>query len=160
MTAILNPTVNSYKRLVPGYEAPVYMALALSNGSALIRVPCKRGNSTRIELKSPDSSCDPYLAFAVILHACIDGVENKITPLDPVENNIYKLTEKERKRMKIDNLPRDLEEALHYLSKNETIKSALGEHIFNEFMEAKEREWKEFRGHISDWEIGRYLGMY
>lgn len=160
MTAILNPTINSYKRLVLGYEAPVYMAWALSNRSGLIRVPCKRGNSTRVELRSPDPSCNPYLAFAVILYACIDGIKNKITPPSPVEINIYKLTEKERKKMKIESLPRDLEEALHYLGKNETIKQALGEHIFNEFIEAKDREWREFRGHISDWEINRYLGMY
>lgn len=160
MTAILNPTINSYKRLVPGYEAPVYMAWALSNRSGLIRVPCKRGNSTRVELRSPDPSCNPYLAFAVILYACIDGIKNKITPPKPVEINIYKLTEKERKKMKIDSLPRDLEEALHYLNKNDTIKQALGEHIFNEFMEAKDREWREFRCHISDWEIDRYFGMY
>ena len=160
MTAILNPTVNSYKRLVPGYEAPVYMAWALSNRSALLRVPCKRGVSTRVELRSPDPSCNPYLAFAVILYSCIDGIQNEIVPPSPVEMNIYNLTEKERKKMKIDNLPRDLEEALHYLSKNETIKHALGEHIFNEFMEAKEREWKAFRGHISNWEINKYLSMY
>ena len=160
MTAVLNPTVNSYKRLVPGYEAPVYMAWALSNRSALLRVPSKRGVSTRVELRSPDPSCNPYLAFAVILYACMDGIQNKIMPPKPVEMNIYKLSEKERKKMKIDSLPRDLEEALHYLNKNEIIKKALGEHIFNEFMEAKEREWKEFRGHVSDWEIAKYLGMY
>ena len=160
MTAILNPTINSYKRLVPGYEAPVYIAWALSNRSGLIRVPCKRGNSTRVELRSPDPSCNPYLAFAVILYACIDGIRNQITPPSPVELNIYKLTERERKKMKIDSFPRDLEEALHYLSKNATIKQALGEHIFNEFIEAKDREWKEFRCHISDWEINKYLGMY
>ena len=136
------------------------MAWALSNRSALLRVPCKRGTSTRVELRSPDPSCNPYLAFAVILYACIDGITNKITPPNPVEMNIYKLTEKERKKMKIESLPRDLEEALHYLGKNDTIKQALGEHIFNEFIEAKDREWREFRGHISDWEINRYLGMY
>ena len=99
-------------------------------------------------------------AFAVILYACIDGIKNKITPPNPVEMNIYKLTEKERKKMKIESLPRDLEEALHYLGKNDTIKQALGEHIFNEFIDAKDREWKEFRCHISDWEINKYLGMY
>ena len=90
----------------------------------------------------------------------MDGIQNKIMPPKPVEMNIYKLSEKERKKMKIDSLPRDLEEALHYFGKNEIIKQALGEHIFNEFMDAKEREWKEFRGHVSDWEIAKYLGMY
>ena len=100
ITAILNPTVNSYKRLVPGFEAPVYMAWSLANRSALLRVPAKRGVSTRVELRSPDPACNPYLAFATILAACLDGVRNKIEPPKPVDANIYKLSEKERKRMK------------------------------------------------------------
>ena len=104
ITAILNPTVNSYKRLVPGYEAPVYLAWSLANRSALLRVPAKRGKSTRVELRSPDPACNPYLAFAAILEACLDGVRNKIDPPAPVESNIYKLTTKERKKQRIDSL--------------------------------------------------------
>lgn len=101
ITAILNPTVNSYKRLVPGYEAPVYLAWSLANRSALLRVPAKRGNATRVELRSPDPACNPYLAFAAILEACLDGVRNKIDPPAPVESNIYKLTTKERKNKEL-----------------------------------------------------------
>src|SRR5574344_78707 len=111
ITTILNPTVNSYKRLVPGYEAPVYLAWSMTNRSALIRVPAKRGNATRIELRSPDPSCNPYLAFGAILEACLDGVRNQIEPPAPVESNIYKLTTKERKKQRIDSLPGSLSEA-------------------------------------------------
>lgn len=105
ITAALNPTVNSFKRLVPGYEAPVYLAWSLANRSALLRVPAKRGNATRVELRSPDPACNPYLAFATILQACLDGVRNKIDPPAPVESNIYKLTTKERKNSALMHFP-------------------------------------------------------
>ena len=160
ITAILNPTVNSYKRLVPGYEAPVYLAWSLANRSALVRVPAKRGNSTRIELRSPDPSCNPYLAFAAILEACLDGVRNKVEPPAPVESNIYKLTTKERKKQRIDSLPGSLAEALENLDKSLVGKAALGEHAFNEFMSAKRKEWDSFRTYVSQWEIDRYLERY
>jgi len=160
ITAILNPTVNSYKRLVPGYEAPVYLAWSLSNRSALLRVPAKRGNATRVELRSPDPSCNPYLAFAVILEACLDGVRHHIDPPNPVEANIYKLTNKERKKQKIDSLPTTLENALECIEKSLVANSALGKHILNEFIDAKEQEWDSFKTSISQWEIDKYLARY
>ena len=160
ITAILNPTVNSYKRLVPGYEAPVYLAWSLANRSALLRVPAKRGNATRVELRSPDPSCNPYLAFAAILEACLDGVRNKIDPPAPVESNIYKLTTKERKKQRIDALPGSLAEALEQLDKSLVGPAALGEHVFHEFMSAKRKEWDSFRTYVSQWEIDRYLERF
>lgn len=160
ITAITNPTVNSYKRLVPGYEAPVYLAWSLANRSALLRVPAKRGVSTRVELRSPDPSCNPYLAFAAILEACLDGIRNKIDPPAPVESNIYKLTTKERKRQKIDSLPGSLAEAIENLDKSLVARAALGEHIFNEFMTSKRKEWDSFRTYVSQWELDKYLERY
>ena len=160
ITAILNPTVNSYKRLVPGYEAPVYMAWSLANRSALLRVPAKRGVSTRVELRSPDPSCNPYLAFATILAACLDGVRNKIEPPKPVESNIYKLSERERKRLRIESLPGSLKDAIDYMQKSLIAKTALGSHIVDEFVTAKEIEWDSFRTYVSQWEIDRYLARY
>jgi len=156
-TAITNPIINSYKRLVPGYEAPVYLAWSLANRSALIRVPAKRGEGTRIELRSPDPSCNPYLALAVILGAIIDGVENKIEPPLQVEENIYHMTRKERKRAKIDSLPSSLEEAMDLLEKNDTIKEALGEHILNEFITTKEKECDTFRTYVTPLEVQMYM---
>ena len=160
ITAILNPTVNSYKRIVPGYEAPVYMAWSLANRSALLRVPAKRGVSTRVELRSPDPSCNPYLAFATILAACLDGVRNKIEPPKPVESNIYKLSDKERKRLKIESLPGSLKEALDYMQRSLIAKTALGSHIVDEFVTAKEIEWDDFRTYVSQWELDKYLARY
>ena len=160
ITAILNPTVNSYKRIVPGYEAPVYMAWSLANRSALLRVPAKRGVSTRVELRSPDPSCNPYLAFATILAACLDGVRNKIEPPKPVESNIYKLSDRERKRLRIESLPGSLKEALDYMQKSLIAKTALGSHIVDEFVTAKEIEWDNFRTYVSQWEIDKYLAKY
>lgn len=160
ITAITNPTVNSYKRLVPGYEAPVYLAWSLANRSALLRVPAKRGNATRVELRSPDPSCNPYLAFAAILEAALDGIRNKIDPPAPVESNIYHLTSKERKKQRIDSLPGSLSEALENLDKSLVAKAALGEHIYKEFMSAKKKEWDSFRTYVSSWEIEKYLERY
>ena len=160
ITAALNPTVNSFKRLVPGYEAPVYLAWSLANRSALLRVPSKRGNATRVELRSPDPACNPYLAFATILQACLDGIKNKIDPPAPVESNIYKLTTKERKKQRIDALPGSLAEALEHLDRSLVARAALGEHIFNEFMSAKHKEWDSFRTYVSQWEIDKYLERY
>lgn len=160
ITAITNPTVNSYKRLVPGYEAPVYLAWSLANRSALLRVPAKRGNATRVELRSPDPSCNPYLAFAAILEACLDGIRNKIDPPAPVESNIYHLTTKERKKQRIDSLPGSLAEATEQLDKSLVARAALGDHIFSEFMSAKKKEWDSFRTYVSGWEIDKYLERY
>jgi glutamine synthetase len=160
ITAITNPTVNSYKRLVPGYEAPVYLAWSLANRSALLRVPAKRGNATRVELRSPDPSCNPYLAFAAILEACLDGIRNKIDPPAPVESNIYHLTSKERKKQRIDSLPGSLAESIEQLDKSLVARAALGDHIFSEFMSAKKKEWDSFRTYVSGWEIDKYLERY
>ena len=160
ITAILNPTVNSYKRLVPGYEAPVYLAWSLANRSALLRVPAKRGVATRVELRSPDPSCNPYLAFATILEACLDGIRNKIDPPAPVESNIYKLTSKERKRQKIDSLPGTLKEAVDMFSKSLVANAALGQHIMGEFVTAKEKEWDSYRTAVTQWELNKYLARY
>ena len=160
ITAICNPTVNSYKRLVPGYEAPVYLAWSLANRSALLRVPAKRGNATRVELRSPDPSCNPYLAFAAILEACLDGLRNKIEPPAAVESNIYTLSEREKKRQKIDALPGSLVEALDNMDRSMVAKKALGEHIYGEFMHAKRQEWDSFRTFVSKWEIDKYLARY
>lgn len=159
-TAITNPTVNSYKRLVPGYEAPVYLAWSLANRSALIRVPAKRGVATRIELRSPDPSCNPYLALAVILGAILDGIENKIEPPQQVEENIYEMTPKELKKANIDSLPGGLYPAIELLEKDEVIKNALGEHILNEFTTAKRIEWDSYRTYVTQWEKDRYLNAY
>ena len=160
ITAVTNPTVNSFKRIVPGYEAPVYLAWSLANRSALLRVPAKRGNATRVELRSPDPSCNPYLAFAVILGACVDGVKNKIKPPKQIEANIYALTPEERKKKKIDSLPGSLAEALWELEHSKVAKFALGEHVYNEFTETKHKEWDSFRTFVSQWELDRYLERY
>ncbi|MBQ8459336.1 type I glutamate--ammonia ligase [bacterium] len=160
ITAVTNPLVNSYKRLVPGYEAPVYLAWSLANRSALLRVPAKRGVSTRVELRSPDPACNPYLAFAAILEACLDGIRNKIDPPAPVESNIYKLTSKERKKQRIDALPGSLAEALEQMDKSLVAQAALGEHIFKEFMTSKKKEWDSFRTYVSQWELDKYLERY
>ena len=159
-TAITNPTVNSYKRLVPGFEAPVYIAWSLSNRSALIRVPAKRGNATRVELRSPDASCNPYLVMAVLLTVAMDGVKNQIKPPLQTEENIYDMTAKERKRSHIESLPGSLNEALALMKKSKIVKKALGEHIFNEFVTAKEMEWDRYRTAVTPWEIDEYLEKY
>jgi glutamine synthetase len=159
-TAVTNPTINSYKRLVPGYEAPVYLAWSLANRSALIRVPAKRGEATRIELRSPDPSCNPYLALTVILGAILDGVENKIEPPLQVEENIYGMTQKELKRAKIDSLPGSLEQAVELLEKNDIIKDALGEHILNEFIATKKNECDKYRTYVTPLEMEMYLDIH
>ena len=132
----------------------------MANRSALLRVPAKRGNATRVELRSPDPSCNPYLAFASILEACLDGLRNKIQPPEAVEANIYHLSEREKKRQKIDSLPGSLAEALDNMEKSMVAKRALGEHIYNEFMHAKRQEWDSFRTFVSKWEIDKYLARY
>ncbi len=160
MSAITNPTVNSYKRLVSGYEAPAYIAWSARNRSPLIRIPAKRGASTRIELRNPDPSCNPYLAIAVALKAGLDGIKNKIQPPPPVDKNIYEMTEEERAAEGIGNLPQNLYEAIQELRGDEVIKSALGDHTFNRFVEAKMIEWDRFRVHVHPWELEEYLAIY
>lgn len=160
ITAITNPLVNSYKRLVPGYEAPVYVAWSAANRSALLRVPAKRGNATRVELRSPDPAANPYLAFAAMLLAGLDGVKNKIEPPSPVTANIYKLSADERREQNIPALPGSLYEALEELKTSSVAKEALGEHIFNEYIKAKTIEWDAYRTDVTPWEIDRYMARY
>ena len=158
--AITNPTVNSYKRLVPGYEAPCYIAWSGRNRSPLIRIPAKRGSSTRIELRSPDPSCNPYLALAVQLKAGLDGIKRKLTPPPSVDQNIYAMTPEERRALSIDSLPASLYEALEELSKDEVIRDALGDHIYSRFVEAKLKEWDSYRITVHKWELDEYLERY
>ncbi|MCX6666707.1 MAG: type I glutamate--ammonia ligase [Euryarchaeota archaeon] len=155
--AILNPTVNSYKRLVPGYEAPTYISWANRNRSALIRIPSKREKSTRCELRYPDLSGNPYLQFAVMLAAGWKGVEEKLEPPEPVEKNIYALTEKEREHHGIDQLPESLGHSLSLMSKSGFVREILGDHIYNNFLHVKRKEWDEYRTQVTKWEIDKYL---
>jgi len=159
-TAITNPTVNSYKRLVPGYEAPCYIAWSGRNRSPLIRIPAKRGPSTRIELRSPDPSCNPYLALAVQLKAGLDGIRKKLVPPPAVDLNIFAMDDQERNKLGIDSLPGDLNEALYLLSQDEVVKESLGDHIFHRFVEAKKKEYDSFRIKVHQWEIDNYLQTY
>ncbi|HTY07027.1 MAG TPA: type I glutamate--ammonia ligase [Gemmatimonadales bacterium] len=158
--AITNPLVNSYKRLVPGFEAPVNVAWSMRNRSPLVRIPDRRGTGTRCELRMPDPSANPYLALAVQLAAGLDGIERKLTPPDPVNKNIFEMSHRERRKYRIDELPRDLHEALECLEKDAVIRAALGEHIYERFLEAKREEWEGYIGTVSDWELQRYLGRY
>ncbi|HIP34771.1 MAG TPA: type I glutamate--ammonia ligase [Methanothermococcus okinawensis] len=157
IVAITNPTVNSYKRLVPGYEAPVNIAWANKNRSAIIRVPAIRGKGTRIEFRAPDPSCNPYLAFTVMLAAGLDGIKKKLTPPEPVERNIFTMSDKEKKELGIESVPSNLKEALEELENDPVLKKALGDHIYEQFMEIKTAEWDSFRTSVTDWEINTYL---
>src|SRR6266571_4755234 len=163
MIAVLAPLVNSYKRLVPGYEAPVYIGWARINRSALVRIPqISKGqlDSTRIELRCPDPSSNPYLAFACMLAAGLDGVERKLTPPDPVEENLYHLDAAKLESRRIRQLPGTLRDALEELKADAVIREALGEHIFERFVEAKSEEWDEYRMQVSGWELDRYLEAF
>lgn len=159
-TAVTNPTVNSYKRLVPGYEAPVYIAWSQRNRSPLVRIPSRRGVGTRVELRSPDPSCNPYLALAVMLKAGLDGIKRNLTPPEPEDRNIYAMTPEERAQHNIKSLPASLEEALKELEKDPVILEALGEHIWDRFREAKTIEWNLYRTQVHKWEIDRYLANF
>lgn len=159
-TAITNPTVNSYKRLVPGYEAPCYVAWSTSNRSPLIRIPASRGLSTRVEVRSVDPSANPYLALSVLLKAGLDGIKNKLTPPAPVDRNIYAMDREERLAEGITDLPSSLVNALDELTSNEVMVSALGHHIFEHFIEAKEIEWDIFRTQVHPWEREQYINVY
>ena len=161
LAAIVAPTVNSYKRLVPGYEAPVYVGWAQRNRSALIRIPRYtpgQDKAVRMELRFPDPSSNPYLAFAAMLACGLDGVENSLTPPPGLNNiNVYDLTTEERKALNITELPGSLLEAMHELDKDEVVKASLGESIYEAFVRAKQSEWEDYRIKVSDWEIERYL---
>ncbi|PFO05782.1 type I glutamate--ammonia ligase [Bacillus sp. AFS076308] len=159
-TAVTNPTVNSYKRLVPGYEAPCYVAWSARNRSPLIRIPASRGLSTRVEVRSVDPAANPYLAMAVLLKAGLDGIKNKLTPPAPVDRNIYVMSKEERIEEGIIDLPATLAQALDQLSQDEVIVAGLGEHIFEHFVEAKEIEWDMFRTVVHQWERDQYMSTY
>jgi len=159
-TAITNPLINSYKRLVPGYEAPVYIAWSMANRSPMIRVPASRGAGTRIELRSPDPSCNPYLALAVTIRAGLDGLKHKYEIPAPITRNIYRMHESERRELGIENLPESLAEALDHLENDPVVWEALGDHIASRFIEAKRVEWDVYRHEVHDWELEQYLSVY
>jgi len=163
MCVLLAPLVNSYKRLVPGYEAPVYIGWARINRSALLRVPevsPGKEESTRVELRCPDPSCNPYLAFAVMLAAGLDGIKRGLVPPDPIEENLYDLDEADRKRRHLGVLPGSLKEALDALGSDEVVKEALGKHLYERFIHAKTQEWDDYRTRVTSWEIERYLPVF
>ncbi len=157
MTAITNPLVNSYKRLVPGYEAPIYIAWSAKNRSPLIRVPSARGAGTRIELRCPDPTANPYLAMAVCLRAGLDGIEKKMELPPSTDTNIFQMTRKERKEKHIESLPANLREAVIYMRDSDFMRDVLGDHIFDRYTEAKLSEWNEYTRQVTDWEISKYL---
>lgn len=160
ITTITNPTVNSYKRLLPGYEAPVNISWALGNRSAMIRIPSARGEATRLELRSPDPTCNPYLALALILAAGLDGVERKLTPPNPVDENIFNMKGSRKKQLAIENLPQSLWHALQHSKSSELVSETLGEHVFKTFVRTKENEWNAYSGAVTDWEIEKYVELY
>ncbi|PYZ98104.1 type I glutamate--ammonia ligase [Alteribacter lacisalsi] len=159
-TALTNPTVNSYKRLVPGYEAPCYVAWSMRNRSPLVRIPSSRGLSTRIEVRSPDPAANPYLAMASLLAAGLDGIRHKMTPPPATDSNIYAMDRDERHEEGIESLPATLKEALDNLQTSEVMKKALGAHALEHFVEAKEIEWDMFRTQVHPWEREQYMSLY
>ena len=160
ITAVTNQWVNSYKRLVPGYEAPVYLSWARRNRADLIRVPeyePGKENTTRIELRSPDPACNPYLVFSVMLAAGLEGIEKEYEVPDPVEENVYEMTEADRQRRGIGILPANLLEAIHLTEKSEVVRKALGDHVFHAFIKNKKIEWDQYRTQVTEYELKRYL---
>lgn len=160
MCAVTNPLVNSYKRLVPGYEAPCYIAWSGKNRSPLIRIPAARGRSTRIELRSPDPACNPYLELALCLSAGLDGIRRGLVPAEPTDVNIYHLDEQERSCRGIDSLPGSLEAALDEMEKDELVLATLGDHVVSKYIPAKREEWDQYRIHVTQWELDQYLLKY
>ena len=160
MTAITNPLVNSYKRLVPGYEAPVYIAWSATNRSPLIRIPATRGKGTRIELRCPDPSANPYLALAVCLRAGLDGIVNQIMPPQSVDCNIFEMSDAQRREYGIEEIPGTLIEAVYDMEKDEFVKEVLGEHTYNKYINAKKEEWHRYRSQVTEWEIKEYLNNF
>ncbi|HLE82950.1 MAG TPA: type I glutamate--ammonia ligase [Thermoanaerobaculia bacterium] len=158
--AITNPLVNSYKRLVPGYEAPVNIAWSEKNRSPLVRVPAKRGMSTRCEVRVPDPACNPYLALAVMLASGLDGIERKLDAGEPVNQNIFTMSERQKRRLRIRQLPANLSEALDNLERDPVVKDALGDHILDNYLRAKRQEWADYISHVHPWEQERYLETY
>jgi len=160
MCAVTNPLVNSYKRLVPGYEAPTNVVWSERNRSPLVRVPERRGPGTRVELRSPDPSCNPYLAFAVMIAAGLDGIDRRLDPGPPINKNIFAISHREKRRLRIDELPADLREAVRWMKKDPLIRRALGDHVFHHFIEAKLAAWSAYSATVHPWELERYLARY
>ncbi len=163
LAAIVAPTVNSYKRLVPGYEAPVYICWGQVNRSALIRIPRYsngRDERTRLELRCPDPSCNPYLAYAAMLRTGLEGIHQKLAPPPPVEENVYDFSDEKLCEMSIESLPGSLIEALGELERDEVLREALGEHVYDAFMRAKKTEWDQYRTQVTPWEIDQYLTLF
>lgn len=157
MAVITNPLVNSYKRLVPGYEAPIYIAWSATNRSPLIRIPATRGAGTRVELRCPDPSANPYLALAVCLEAGLDGIRHKMMPPAAVAENVFKMRVSQKHELGIETLPADLGEALEEFEKDKYLQEVLGRHITEKYSEAKRTEWRDYRAQVTDWEIEHYL---
>ena len=160
MTIITNPIVNSYKRLVPGYEAPVYVAWSAKNRSPLIRIPSAKGVATRVELRNPDPAANPYLEMAASILAGLDGIKKNMTPPPATDSNIFDLTSKQRKEAGIESLPKTLGEALEEFKKSDFMRQAMGNHVYTKYIEAKQEEWYEYSRRVSQWEIDKYLGKY
>ncbi|GAB1401646.1 hypothetical protein MASR1M68_05570 [Elusimicrobiota bacterium] len=160
MSAITNPLVNSYKRLVPGYEAPVYIAWSARNRSPLIRIPAARGNSTRVELRCPDPSSNPYFVLSACLAAGLDGINNKMKVRPSTDKNIFKMTQEEKDKAGIESLPFNLINAVQALQKSELMKKTLGDHVFELYTQAKIAEWDAYRTKVHQWEIDEYLVNY
>ncbi|PID77455.1 MAG: type I glutamate--ammonia ligase [Deltaproteobacteria bacterium] len=160
LAAITNPLVNSYKRLVSGYEAPVYCAWSASNRSVLVRIPASRGLSTRMELRSPDPTCNPYLALAMMLNAGLDGVKNRLAPGPSMDKDIFAMTHKEMEEEGIVIMPASLHEAIEELKASPLAQETLGPHIFRKYIQAKEKEWDAYRIAVTDWEVEQYLSIY
>jgi glutamine synthetase len=162
LSALFAPSVNSYKRLVPGFEAPVYIAWSRRNRSALVRVPVYhpgKERATRAELRCPDPSCNPYLTFAALLHAGLEGIEKGYELPPPIERNLYDLTEAERQDMGVDHLPETLGEAVEEMARSEVVQKALGDHIFTRYVELKREEWLDYRVQVTPWELDQYLAV-
>ncbi len=163
MSSILNPLVNSYKRLIPDYEAPVYVTWGHTNRSSLVRIPKHfkgKTKSTRVELRNPDPSCNIYLAFAVMLEAGLDGIRNELKPPAPVEEDVYNYDKLKLQKEKIRTLPGSLQIALEKLKNDKLIQKALGKHTYNRYLTVKEKEWEQFRTEVTNWELDRYIEKY
>lgn len=160
ITAITNPVVNSYKRLIPGYEAPVYITWSTQNRSTLVRIPAARGEATRLEYRSPDPTCNPYLALAVIIRTGLDGVRRQLVPPPQIQTNVYQMNATERARAGVRTLPGSLAEALDALEQDELVRETLGEHVYTHFLAAKRIEWDVYRSQVHAWELEQYLGAF
>lgn len=160
MTAITNPIVNSYKRLVPGYEAPVYLSWSANNRSTLIRIPASKGDGVRMELRSPDPAANPYLVLASILRAGLDGIRNRIEPPESVTGNLFEMSEQERQERGIEALPGTLMEAISCMEQDDFMRQTLGDHLFERYITLKKEEWDRYRRQVTDWEINEYLNIY